>query len=56
MKIKNKRKLLSELKKVSDFRVDEYKIKYPLYEIVFMTLFGMLKGYLTYKDLHGWMK
>ena len=56
MKIKNKRKLLSELKKVSDFRVDEYKIKYPLYEIVFMTLFGMLKGYLTYKELHGWMK
>ena len=21
-----------------------------------MTLFGLLKGYLTYKDLHGWMQ
>ena len=21
-----------------------------------MTLFGLLKGYLTYKELHGWMQ
>ena len=56
MKMKKKKELLSELKKVSDFRVDEHKIEYPLYEILFMTLFGLLKGYLTYKELHGWMQ
>jgi len=21
-----------------------------------MTLFGLLKGYVTYKELHGWMQ
>ncbi len=51
-----KKELIKELKKVSDFRVDEHKIEYPLYEILFMTLFGLLKGYLTYKELHGWMQ
>ena len=56
MKMKKKKELVLELKKVSDFRVDEHKIEYPLYEILFMTLFGLLKGYLTYKDLHGWMQ
>jgi len=56
MKIKKKKKLIVELKKVSDFRVDKHKIEYPLYEILFMTLFGLLKGYLTYKELHGWMQ
>ncbi len=33
MKMKKKKELLSELKKVSDFRVDEHKIEYPLYEL-----------------------
>lgn len=56
MKIKKKKELIEGLKKVSDFRVDEHKIEYPLYEILFMSLFGMLKGYLTYKELHGWMQ
>lgn len=56
MKIKKKKVLIAELKKVSDFRVDKYKIEYPLHEILFMTLFGMLKGYLTYKELQGWMQ
>ena len=56
MKMKLKKKLIVELKKVSDFRVDKHKIEYPLYEILFMTLFGLLKGYVTYKELHGWMQ
>lgn len=51
-----KKELIKELKKVSDFRVDKHKIEYPLYEILFMTLFGLLKGYVTYKELHGWMQ
>jgi predicted transposase YbfD/YdcC len=55
MKMK-KKELIIELKKVNDFRVDKYKIEYPLYEILFMTLFGLLKGYVTYKELHGWMQ
>jgi hypothetical protein len=56
MKMKKKKELILELKKVSDFRVDKYKIEYPLHEILFMTLFGLLKGYVTYKDLHAWMQ
>jgi predicted transposase YbfD/YdcC len=56
MKMKKKKELLEALKSVSDFRVDKYKIEYPLHEILFMSLFGLLKGYLTYKDLHGWMQ
>lgn len=54
--MKKKKELLEALKKVSDFRVDKHKIEYPLYEILFMSLFGMIKGYLTYKELHGWMQ
>jgi len=56
MKMKKKKELLEALKSVSDFRVDKYKIEYPLHEILFMSLFGLLKGYVTYKDLHGWMQ
>ena len=55
MKMK-KKELLKELEKISDFRVDKHKIEYPLHEILFMTLFGLLKGYVTYKDLHAWMQ
>jgi len=54
--MKIKKELLKELKKVSDFRIDKHKIEYPLYEILFMTLFGLLKGYVTYKEIHGWMQ
>ena len=48
--------MLKELEKISDFRVDKHKVEYPLHEILFMTLFGLLKGYVTYKDLHAWMQ
>jgi len=54
--MKKKKELFKELKKVTDFRVDKHKIEYPLHEILFMTLFGLLKGYVTYKEIHGWMK
>jgi len=56
MKIDKKEKLLNQLKTITDFRKDEHKIEYPLHEIVFMGLFGLLKGFVTFKDLHAWMQ
>jgi len=56
MKMKKKIELLEEVKTITDFRKDEHKIEYQLHEIIFMALFGLLKGYVTYKDLHAWMK
>jgi hypothetical protein len=56
MKIDKKIELLNQLKTITDFRKDEHKIEYPLHEIVFMSLFGLLKGFLTFKDLHTWMQ
>ena len=38
MKMKKKKELILELKKVSDFRVNKHKIEYPLYEILFISL------------------
>jgi hypothetical protein len=56
MKMKKKKELLKALEKVNDFRVDKHKIEYPLSEILFMSLFGILKGAESYKDLHSWMQ
>jgi len=57
MKMKKKKKeLLKALEKVNDFKVDKHKIKYRLSEILFMSLFGILKGAKSYKDLHSWMQ
>ena len=56
MKMKKKIELLEQVKTITDFRKDEHKIEYQLHEIIFMALFGLLKGYVTYKDLHAWMK
>ena len=56
MKITKKIELLEQLKTITDFRKDEHKIEYPLHEIIFMALFGLLKGYVTYKDLHAWIQ
>jgi len=56
MKISKKKELLEELKTIEDLRVDKHKIKYPLHEVLFMTLFGLLKGNLTYDELHYWME
>jgi hypothetical protein len=56
MKIDKKVILLEELKKLTDFRKDEHKIEYPLHEIIFMSLFGLLKGFVTFTDLQTWMQ
>lgn len=56
MKMKQKKALLKQLETIEDFRTHEGKIVYPLSEIIFITLFGILKGYTTFKDLHSWME
>jgi hypothetical protein len=56
MKIEKKVELLKQLKNLTDFRKDEHKIEYPLDEIIFMSLFGLLKGFTTFKDLNTWMQ
>jgi hypothetical protein len=56
MKIDKKVILLQELENLTDFRKDEHKIEYPLHEIIFMALFGLLKGFVTFTDLQTWMQ
>ena len=51
MKLKKKKQLLEQLKTVPDFRVDKFKIIYPLEQILFMTLFALLKGATTFKEV-----
>ena len=55
MKLMYKKKLLVKLKGMTDFRKHSHKIVYPLHEVVFMTLFALIKGNVTFKDIHGWM-
>jgi len=35
--------------------VDTGKIEYPLHEVLFMTLFALIKGNTTFKDIFTWM-
>jgi len=56
MKIDKKVELLKQLTSLTDFRKDEHKIEYPLHEVIFMSLFGLLKGFVTYKDINTWMQ
>ena len=42
MKMKQKKALLKQLESIEDFREHEGKIIYPLSEIIFITLFGIL--------------
>ena len=56
MKLKKTKELFAKLQTIPDYRVDEGKIEYVLAEVIFMTLFGILKGYNTYKDIVVWMK
>ena len=44
MKIEKKIELLNQLKNLTDFRKDEHKIEYPLHEVIFMSLFGLLSN------------
>ena len=53
--MKKAKKLLEALKTIPDYRVDTGKIEYPLHEVLFMTLFALLKGYTNFKDILGWM-
>jgi hypothetical protein len=47
--------LLVALKNIPDYRVDTGKIEYPLHEVLFMTLFAIIKGNTTFKDIYSWM-
>ena len=48
-------KLLVALKDIPDYRVDTGKIEYPLDEVLFMTLFAIIKGNTTFKDIYSWI-
>ncbi len=55
MKLMYKKRLLEKLKGMTDVREHSHKIVYPLHEVVFMTLFALIKGNVTFKDILGWM-
>ena len=52
MKIKQKKKLLKALESIEDFRKHKAQIVYPLHEVLFVSLFGLAKGYTKFKDLY----
>jgi len=56
IKYRQKKELLKKLETLEDFRVHTGKIIYPLAEVLFMTLFGLLKGKVTFEELHDWME
>ena len=47
--------LLQSLRTIPDYRVDIGKIQYPLAEVLFMTIFALLKGNTTFKEIFGWI-
>lgn len=55
MKIRVKKKLLKQLETIVDFRRHREQIVYPLSEILFMSLFGLIKGYVTFDELHFYL-
>ena len=55
MKFEKAKVLIEALKEIPDYRVDIGKIEYPLHEVLFMTLFALLKGNTTFKDIFIWM-
>jgi len=56
MKLKQKKKLLKALESIEDFRKHREQIVYPLSEVLFVTLFGLIKGYTDFKDLYTYFK
>ena len=52
MKFKVKKKLLKQLAEIEDYRRRRDLIVYPLHEILFMSLLGLIKGYVTFDELH----
>jgi len=55
MKLKYKKQLIEKLKGMTDVRKHQHKIQYLLHEIVFMTLFAIMKGNVIFKDIQSWM-
>ena len=51
MKMRKKKELFKQLEKMKDFRRHREQIIYPQAEILFMSLFGLLKGHTTFKEL-----
>ncbi len=56
MKFRVKKKLFKQLGMIKDFRSHREQIVYPLDEILFVSLFGLLKGHVTFKDLQFYFK
>ena len=56
MKLKQKKKLLKQLEGIEDFRKHKEQIVYPLSEVLFVSLFGLTKGYTKFKDLYIYYK
>jgi len=52
MKFRVKKKLLKQLEGIEDFRRRRDQIIYPLSEILFTSLLGLIKGYVTFDELH----
>jgi len=52
MKFRQKKKLLKQLEGIVDFRRRRDQIVYPLSEILFVSLLGLIKGYVTFDELH----
>jgi len=52
MKTRQKKRLLKSLEGIEDFRRHRDQIVYPLSEILFMSLFALLKGDSTFSEIH----
>jgi len=52
MKIRQKKRLLKLLEGIEDFRRHRDQIVYPLHEILFMSLFALVKGDTTFSEIH----
>jgi predicted transposase YbfD/YdcC len=52
MKLRQKKKLFKQLEKIEDFRKHRDQIVYPLSEILFMTLFSLIKGNATFNEIY----
>jgi predicted transposase YbfD/YdcC len=53
--LKEMKQLYESFKNIKDFRTRQKSIKYPLAQVLFMSLIGMIKGNVTYDDLSTWM-
>jgi hypothetical protein len=53
--LKQMKQLHEKFKEIKDFRTRHKSIEYPLSQVLFMSLIGMIKGNTTYDDLSTWM-